>query len=677
MIDISPELKEAFKNNQREIYADVVLNFSDISLDANATVTSAEDNQPNFNYQLINGNTVTDCKWLAMDGLGDMSGDWCMMPADTTQNVYQVGLWSTDNTAIDSTCNVTYNILQDAKDVTGIQIYGDNRREEYPVDFTVKFFDSVGLVYTDTVVGNTLIAYSFTSPTVLENIINIEVNITKYSTAETPVKVLATLTSLTKTFSGSDIINFNIQDESEIVGTSTVPTGNISYARSSFTLLNRDRIFDVNNISSPLYQQIKQNSKVDVYVGAKTVNGVEKFKVFSGWTEGFNAPENSQEVTTEAFDRLKRLSLTFMSPTAIQENQTVGDIFTLILADADISSEFINIESRLFESQYNLPVYFIAGEDHLSELRRLSEAVSTSVYVKNDVIYVESIEAISFKYETRETYTISDYADKTNKPLYEGVYNTVRVPYKVYQKSVLQEVYATPPEELDTIFNGTQEYTFTFTENRCIDHVLNFTPPPGITVTGSNYYSDRAVLEITNTGITQTVSLSIDAKIFNAVATKSVELTDVDSVADYGKNDFNFEENDIIQTSGLASTIVNNLLGTYKDPFRDATIQLSYAGLPALELTDKITIVDRYLSQGYNIVSKRLNYDGGLSLVLKARKAALKDSFLIDNNENQFIDDLGNNIITLTSDIVTTSDLTDNLNNQFVTDLGFNIIVGG
>lgn len=678
MIDISPELQEAFKANQREIISEVIVNFSDISLNPSAQVTSAENNIPNFNSQIINGNTSTACKWLCMEGIGDMSGDWCMIPADTEQDAYQVGLWSTNLVAADGSCNVTYNIIQNPKDISTTTIYAENNRLEHPVDFSIKWFSTAGLQYTDTVIGNTLIVYESISPTVVEDINKIEVNITKWSTPLTPVKILATLTSLEKTFTSSDIISYNIQEESEILGTSSIPTGNISYSMSDFTLLNRNRIFDINNTASPLYQQIKPNSKIDVFLGARTVNGIEKIRVFSGWTEGFNAPEKSNQVTTQAYDRLKRLSLTFMSPTALQENRSVGELFELILIDADISSEFYQIDTRLYDSKYTVPVYFISSQDHLSELRRLSEAVSTSVYVKNDVINVDSIEAISFKFESQETYDQSDYTDKTNEPLYDGIYNTIKVPYTVYSKSTTVELYATPTEELESIESGDSTVTFVLSEKSCVEQIVNYAPVAGVTITSTSLYSDRVVLGFNNTNPLPTdISLTIDGKFYSSAALKTIEKSDQDSIQEYGRNDFTFPENEILQTSGLATVISTNLLATFKDPFRDASVEFQYAGNPALELTDKITIQDKYLDQGYNIVSKKTSYDGGLSLSFKCRKAALKDSLLIDNNGNEFIDDLGNEIICLISDIVDTFDLIDDSNNEFITDNGSEIIVGG
>jgi len=679
MIDISTELQDAFKAHSREIHTEITLNFSDLSLDKNSTVSSAEQNEPVFNYQLINGNTVTDCKWAVMDGeTTDMSGDYCMCPSDTTTNAYQIGLWSEDVTDASGVCDVTFNIARSTGDLSGLALYGDNMRQEYMIDFTIEFYDDGGLIHTDTVVNNTSIAYDLEIGSTLEDVVNIIFNITKWSEPLTPVKVLAVRTDLLKKMNASDILDFSITDESEIVGTSTIPTGNISYGYSAFSFLNRDRVFDVNNTASPLYGQIKQNTKIDVSVGARTVNGIEMVKIFSGWTDAITTDDNSLIAATQATDRLKRLSLSDMTPTAVLIDYTVGAIFDLIFADADISSEFLNIESLLYESTYQLPIYYIKGSDHLAELRRLSEAVSTSVYVVNDVITVESIVAISLKYETQETYDLSDYTNKANQPLYDAVYNSVTVPYNVYTQIDDVEVYSTSTNELERINLGTKEYVFTFSEKSCINHVLNYTPVGGVTVGTTNYYSDRAVIEFVNSnGIDTDITITIDADVYEISTRKTVSDQDNDSIESYGISNFTYGDNQIVQTQGLSNVIATNILQTYKDPFRDITLEMQYAGNPALELTDKITVEDRYLEQSYNIVNKTLSFDGGLSMQIKAKKASLKDYSLIDNLNNNFVDDLGNTIIALTSDIVETFDLVDNNANKFVTDKGFQIIIGG
>jgi hypothetical protein len=677
MIDISTELQEAFKANTREIHAEVTLNFSDITIDPSVEAFSAKAISPDLTSQIILGNTVTSCKWASMDGISDMAGTYCMQPVDENDKINQVGFWSDEITDVSGVIDTEYSITSAPRNISRIAIYGDNARQEYPVDLTLEFYDGGGLVATENIVGNTLIEIDYELTTELSDITRVDITVTKYSTPGTNVKILATLTSLVKTYTGTDIIDFTTTEESEISNNNSIPTGNISYSKCDLTLVNRNRQFDINNASSPLFGAIKPNSKLDIKLGARTSNGIELFPFFSGWTGGFNAPENSLDVTTTAFDRIERLRLTIMSPQEVQINQTAGDIATLILNDAGISAQFINIDSRLFTSVYELPIYFIEGTDHLSELKRLSEAIAGSVYSVSDVIYFESVEALSFKVDTVESYGLSDYTDKTNQALYDTLINTIKVNYSPFILGGLEEQYKTTANSPDTIAaDGETTLRFNFKNKSCVDHVLVFTPPAGVTVVNEDYYSDRALITFDNTNLAPiNLTVEIQAKSYEANLSREFILTDVDSELNYGKSEFTYPDNDLIQSLDLADTIGEYLLGSYKDPFRDVTLQLSNAGNPAISLTDKIEVIDRYTEKRYNVVSKNTTYNGGLSMVLKARIATLKDFNLFDNLDNQIVDNLGNSIIVLNTDTQTTSGLIDNLNNTVIDNQGRTITI--
>ena len=676
MKDISDELQAAFKSNIRELYAEAIINFSDVTLDPSASASSLEAIVPDLTSQIILGNTVPNCKWASMDGISDMSGEYCMQPSDTDDKVHQVGFWSDELTDIDGLIDTTLTITSVERRISNIKIYGDSRRQEYPVDLTLVFSSDSAVLSTEYITGNTEVIIDYDLVTELADCSRIDITVTKYSTAGTNVKVVAVLTALTKTFTSSDIIGFSATEESEISNSNTIPTGNVSYSKLNLELANKDRQFDVNNISSPLYGAIKPNSKVDIKLGARTSSGIELFSFFSGWTGGFTAPENGQNVTTTAYDRVQRLELTEMSPQEVQIDQTVGDLLELILNDAGLSSEFIDIDAAFYDTNYVIPIYFIQGSDHLTELKRLSEAVTASVYSSSDVIVIESVESFAQKIDTQETYTRSDYVDKVNTPLYDTLINTMNVNYTPYALGDLETQYETSTEAPDTIeASGDTELTFNFSDSICIDHALTFTPPTGVSIVSEDYYSDRAVITFNNTNATsKDLTILIEAKAYKKANTKTYSITDVDSENEYGERVLSYPDNDLIQTLGLANTLGDYLLGAYKDPFRDVTVQLTNAGNPALCLTDRIAIVDRYESKRYNIVSKNTSYDGGLSMVLKGRVASLKDYNLIDNEGNLIVDNNGDQIVVLNTDIEETLDIIDNNLNNIIDNQGRTLV---
>jgi len=242
---------------------------------------------------------------------------------------------------------------------------------------------------------------------------------------------------------------------------------------------------------------------------------------------------------------------------------------------------------------------------------------------------------------------------------------------------VLEDQYKTPTNAVDTIAASTDTIlTFKLKNKACVEHVLTLTPIAGVTVTNEDFYSDRAVITFNNTnGGATDIEVLIEAKNYTQNYSKQFSLTDTDSEFNYGKSEFTYPENELIQTLNLADTLGDYLLGSYKDPFRDVTLQLNNAGNPALSLTDKIAVIDRYTEKRYNIVSKHTSYDGGLSMVYKGRVSSLKDFNLVDNLGNFIVDDLDNQVIVINTDTDSTYSLNDNLSNIIIDNQGREIAV--
>lgn len=629
---ISDSLHEAFKSNIRQIHARIKLNFSDVTLDPSATATS--ETGQDYTYQVVLGNTVTPVKWALMDGLATMDGTWCMTPNDVTDVVNQVGYWGDTLVNPDLSCDDTIVITSNKRTISSFQIYSDNSRYEYFIDAEIRFYSDSILIGTETITGNSDIFKELTFTTPYQAVDKIEFHVTKYSTPNTVVKVVALLTSLVKTIDATDIISFDTTEESEISNSNTVPTGNISYSNCNLSIINRNRQYDINNHDSPLFGAIKPNSKIDIELGAKTSQGIEYFKFFSGWTGAFNAPENSQEVTTTAFDRVQRLKLSTMSASPVMLNRTASYIAKYIINDSGVADQYIDIDDFLDTDTYLIPVYYIGGGTHLDELKRLSEAISSSVYSVSDIIHVDSIEKISYNSAIQETYSRSDYTDKTNDALYDTIINTVNLTYYPLGLQDEKEEY----KGKNNIIAGESIIELTLKDDSCVNHVLTSSYeenevtidglPPNITITNQENYSDRVILTILNTNLTifNDIEFIVNAQYYDQSQKRVMGVSDSASIAKYGETVFNYKQNDLIQTSVLANNICDRLVKSYKDPARDCTVQLTNAGNPATSLQEKIEIQDRYSKVNYNLISKQVTYDGGLSMLLKMRKSAIIDS---------------------------------------------------
>ncbi len=679
MIDISPELTAAFNATSKTYYSKVKLNFSDLTIDPSMEVSTTEDFPKYLVDQITNGRTTPKRKWACLDGIGgttidnwvdssgnnmtdssgnnmtavtqaintDLSGNYYLVPgSEKAALATQVGLWSNSITDNDGVCNVSYEVIGTKRNLSDVYIYGDDKRVEYPVDLTVTFYDGITVLDTKVVTANASTEIHLNLSPQINNVTKFVVNITKWSKAKTPVKIVSTLTGLNQEFLDSEIIQWSVQEESEINNNATIPTGNISSSAFNLDLINVNRQFDVNNTTSPLHNNLKPNAKIDAWLGALTANGIEYVKVFSGWTEGFDAPDNSLNVNTVGYDRLKRLGLTSMNPKPVYLNQTASYLIRMILNDADISDEYIDIDPRLDATEYIIDVFWISAGTHLDELKRISAAVSGSVFTRDDIIVFDAIGQRT-EFSIAQEFTRSDYSNKTNRPIYDTIYNKIQAPYTAYSSCISESQYKSA-STLDSIALGATQETFLFKNKTCYNHTKTFTPPAGITIISENYYSDRAEIVFNNTN-TSPILIDIEffAEYYCPENKKTANVKDNDSINNYGEFAFQFNDSELVQTSVMADTIANLTLSSYKDPFRDAVMTLQMTGNPAVTLQDNITITDMYTSETYNIVSRNIRYDGGLSMTYKCKKSVLAQSNWVDSSGNNMIDSNGNNMIIL------------------------------
>ena len=124
-------------------------------------------------------------KYLLLDGLGTLDGTWCLGGG-------QVGWFGTsasDASAKFSSPYPSLTITHTSRPIQSVKVVGDDKRNEYPVDFTVKLYDvSNTLLHTQTVTGNSAVTYNETISAVAD-VVKQVLTITKWSAVGTCVKI--------------------------------------------------------------------------------------------------------------------------------------------------------------------------------------------------------------------------------------------------------------------------------------------------------------------------------------------------------------------------------------------------------------------------------------------------------------------------------------------------------
>ncbi len=625
MYPVSAAFLTAIQASARNMSSRITINYTDLFADPTASGNSADENRVSQVEQVSDGKTSNTYKWLAADGNNKLDGSYHPCPDDAVASFNEIGWWSQtlSNSSAIFTTPVVVNATFAKRQVTALLVAGDDKRLEYPVDFTLKLYNDAVLEHTEVVTANTEIIWH-TTIAAETDINKIELSISKWSHATRVAKIAEVSSSVTRSYDGSDIMNFTVTEQREISDDNSIPTGNIAAASLNLTLQNADREFDANNTGSSLYGLVKPNNKVTVEICVKTTSGFEYVPVFIGWTKGWNVPDSSIEATVQALDILDFLNQSNISTSTVQIGLTFLDWFVVVLNDAGLDSSFYNIDTTLDGSDYVVPYGWFSDVSHREALTILATACSASVYQdRAGIIQIEAVDFLDSNYLTSvQTFNRTHYMDKSNQPIYENIANKIVVTTQPLVKSTSVLIYETTADEPETIAaSTTTDFTIFYTDNPVDDQAASISPAvPGVTINSYNHYSWGSVLTVQNTnGTSKDFQFSVTGSTFAVSGKQTVTRRDTDSITNNGTNVFTFPENAFVQKKALAIKIAESLLSSFADPERDLTANFEPGGNPALEMGDRITLLDLYQSKEYNIVSSVISFDGGMSQQIKGR----------------------------------------------------------
>lgn len=630
MLDVSSRFNTAAKSSVRQPLIRITADYTNVLYDptVTSTIVTGVENRVSFLDQVTNDRFDTSYKFISCDGLNDLSGNYHPGPANSTLAAFtEIGLWFNEIGSATGTFTVNPSLEVTFKErpITNYKVSGDNKRGEYPVDFTVQFYSGATSVLLETITGNTETLYTKTLSSIITNIDKIVLTISKWSEPLTIVKLSELSFAVTEVYGMSDIVSCSVIEEREISNDNSIPVGNIAAGECSLTLVNTDRKFDANNTSSDLHSLIKPGVKIIVEIGFVTTIGNEYVNLFTGWSGGWNVPENGMTASFTARDKLDRLTKNKFTPSVVQENLSFYDWFELVLQDASLSITEYSIDETLQNAEYIIPVGWIDNVTHRQALTELSEGCGASVYMdRNNILRVQSVNHfLANKERVVVTYTDSDYTDKNNQPVYENIANIINVTTSPVKEVTGETVYQTVANAKETIeANTSTVFNIRFTKVPIKSPVISISPSvAGVSITSSTSYAWGSDITVQNTNSEEKeFSFLITGTVFEVDGKQMETVEDTDSVFENGQLKFNFPENVFLQNKNLAILIADTLLESFSDPEKDLTLVLDPGGNPALELGDKIEVIDRYQIKEYNLISNKfLIANGGLSVIHKGR----------------------------------------------------------
>lgn len=633
MLPVSVDYQNAILASTRRIRGKARISYSDPFLDPSVNTETNEAARISWENQVVTisidqetEESAISQKYASLDGTWALDGTWHLAP-DTVAaaKLYHFGWWGQQLSGADGVFISPYPTLTaefSARTVVLLAVQGDNKREEWPVDFNIQAYDANdNLVHAEAVVGNTDINWQKDIEPV-DNVVKLVLEITKWSHEGQQVKIAGFFSVLIENYT-DELMEISLTEEREF-STGSLPIGNISSNEITLRISNADHRFDAGNSDSQLYGLIKMNRKIKAWLGVELPNGIEYLPLGTFYAKSWNVPENAIDVSVVGRDRLELLMLDKFN-IIVLENVSLYDLAGMILDDAGVVNRFIDTELQNYVIPYP---YFGEKATHRECLRLIAEASLSQVYMdRNSILRIEGPSYSSiYRANPVSEITRDDYFNKDNPYNETELANYIDVTTQpLVPESEMDEIYNSSNAETIEI-GETKQMSVSYSKKPCIEASASLIEvdedtllPPGIVIIDAVYYATTATLTIGGATANGTFKIQIMGKPLTVVGAETIIASDAASIREHGTKSYTIDENPLVQTKAMAQAIATKCLALSKDSRRDLTLE--WRGDPVLELGDKITVPNSKTTMAdFYIASQEINYDGGLRVVTKGKK---------------------------------------------------------
>jgi hypothetical protein len=650
MIAASDEYKASIvQKTDRRIYGKVEINFTDPLVDQTIVVNNpaietedgylfeSEDgfiiqmdrdlSESTYWDQVADGILEPTANWFPLDGSAILDGSFVLMPPgdDTYDEPSQeTGWWGDEVSGAGGTFTdaQVLSVSFSARTIESLLICSDTIKNEYPVDFTIGLYDATDTsLYTETVAGN---AFTYWAKTItpVAGIVCLVLTITKWAHVGRCAKIYEVFTSIHREYTGDSIFEMELLEERN-PDTASIPIGNISSNQFTLKLFNFARQFDYGS-GSAIASFIKPNRKITPYIGAVGVGGeIEWIPLGVFWSQEWDVPDNDQYAATVAEDILSLMSMTSYMP-GLLVNKTLYEIIEDACIDYGLTAGTYFIDPLL---DISIIAYsYIPETTHREAIRLAAEAGLASVFSdRNGILRVEGpLYMNKNRVESERTVTASEYFIRKNPSRYSQLCNVVNVnvcsfapdasPSSVYDNKTI-----TIPANTQMMVSAIYSDTPVMNPSAAL-----VTPPSGVSITASTYYSFLANITISNGNAYEvTVELNINATVIRNTGTSQIQACDESSISEFGEIIFAFPDNALVQSATIAQQIADQLLSSYSNARRD--LSMEWRGDPALELSDMITTdISRSSTGIFWLTRQTISWDGTLRATCDAIEASLE-----------------------------------------------------
>jgi len=272
---VTPEFNEKMQAFERRVLAKAVIDYTDPFLDQSIETAVSEEANVSYHAQVADSIAEPFAKIASLDGSCTLDGTYALAPDPDEAATHQMGWWGSQLAGAGGAFSQPYpalTVTHEPRPIHTLRVTGDSKRVEWPVDFEIDLYaQDDTLLRTETVTGNTEVAWSMTLPAPVLDVAKQVLTITRWSHEGRQAKVLEFFTSIQEEYLAGDLVSLSLIEERE-VSQGSVPIGNISANEVSLALSNRTRKFDIDNDQSPLKGLLKVNRKVRLWIGADAPN---------------------------------------------------------------------------------------------------------------------------------------------------------------------------------------------------------------------------------------------------------------------------------------------------------------------------------------------------------------------------------------------------------------------
>lgn len=590
-----------YESNPRLVRGKVVIIYSDSELSSDLSVEVSGNGSISYPKQVFEGHLTPTIKACTMDGNSTMGGGYQM-----NDHGLITGWWSDVHSGADGVFQnppwIKLGFI--SRPMIRWTIVGDNKLNQYPVDFDLAVYQGEHIINTLPVRGNNKVSIAVYYQNPVVDVTSIKMTILKWSAPNAKAKILQYFDIVEEEYDGANLKEFEVLEE-------LCKDGDIGFGinsdTASFTIYNKDRKFDRGYLKS----LVLLGRKVIPYIGIENEDGTVNYSKFGTfYSEDWNVPQSDLWVKLKCVDKLMSLQKTTYVGYPYTPMANLYEIAEDILLQSGLTAKQFTIDESL---KQDIVYYgFMKKGTAWDCLQEVCYAGLCNAFVdRNDVINIqkERINPLNLRIGAERITSYEKHTRQTDFCNYVEV-NYLEAETTTTEIQAYQGIVTIDPGATKTL---TVDYSGYIT-----DAFFDYIPSIGIELVEFQSGVNAGKFTLINhndTAITTTITITGFSLTVN---TQTVVVSDETSIHFWGKQEYLYESSDLIQSYERAEEIGELVLSRLTQG--SGNVKITWRGDPALGLQDAFITSDRYGSTDRCVNEyNRYQFDGGLKQESRGR----------------------------------------------------------